>query len=384
MSNTRKKIGLDARFYGPLGKGLGRYTKEVVDRVIRDRENDYVVFLCRENFVELDVSNFSNVKKVLVKSRWYSLGEQLELPYLIWREKITLMHFMHFNVPILTPSKFVVTIHDLILTKFPTIRATTLSPLIYKIKNLMYRLVIWSAIKRSESVIAVSKFTKHDIEEQFSVKADKVKMIYEGVTSDIKKGDNLTENSDDKKIILGYNIHRPYLLYVGNAYPHKNLEGLIDVFAKLAEKKPELSLALVSKMDYFYTRVKEYAQKFSCREKIIFPGYVPDADLGALYRQAEAYVFASLYEGFGLPPLEAMAQNCPVISSDKACMPEILQDAAVFFDPEKPVEMAEIILQTIDNADSKADLIRRGQALIKKYSWEQCAQEILKVYNEFK
>ena len=383
MINKRKKIGLDARFYGPIGKGLGRYTKEVVDRVILDTTNDYVVFLSSENFTEFDISKYPNVKKVLVKGRWYSIREQLELPYLIWRERIDLMHFMHFNVPVLTPTKFIVTIHDLILTKFPTLRATTLSPIFYWIKNIMYRVVIWLAIKRSKTVIAVSNFTKDDIEKQFSVKGDKVKMIYEGVAEVIKSVDENAQNDDDKKILLGYNIHSPYLLYVGNAYPHKNLEGLIRIFSKIGEKRPDLSLVLVGKLDYFYTQVKNFAETNSSQAKIIFPGYVPDKDLVVLYRQAKAYVFSSLYEGFGLPPLEAMTQNCPVASSDKACMPEVLGEAAYYFNPENENEASERIEKLISDSELQNQLIEKGQKQILKYSWETCATEILKLYNRF-
>jgi len=384
MTNKRKKIGLDARFYGPIGKGLGRYTKEVVDRVILDTANDYVVFLSLENFADFDVSKYSNVKKVLVKGRWYSLKEQIELPWLIWRERINLMHFMHFNVPILTPTKFVATIHDLILTKFPTLRATTLSPAFYWVKNWMYRLVIWLAVHRSEAVIAVSNFTKDDIEKQFSVKGDKVKMIYEGVTDAIKNVEKSKEDFGDKKILLGYNIDKPYLLYVGNAYPHKNLEGLIRIFSKLGEKRPDLSLVLVGKMDYFYTQVKNFADQEKNKAKIIFPGYVPDEDLAVFFRQAEVYVFASLYEGFGLPPLEAMAQDCPVISSDKACMPEVLGEAASYFNPENENEASEKILGLLNDENLQNSLILKGHNQIKKYSWNKCAEEILALYNKFK
>jgi glycosyltransferase involved in cell wall biosynthesis len=384
MENKRKIIGLDARFYGPLGKGLGRYTKEVVDRVIQDTENDYVVFLSVDNFSDFDIANFSNVKKVLVKARWYSCREQIELPYLIWRHKINLMHFLHFNVPVLTPTKFIVTIHDLILTKFPTLRATKLSPILYWLKNFIYRFVIWLAVRRSQVVIAVSQFTKEDIENQFKVSSDKVKMIYEGVADSLNSLEEKHSKNDDKKIILGYNIHKPYLLYVGNAYPHKNLEGLIRIFSNLTSKKPDLSLVLVGKSDYFYSRVQAYAKKFKHKGEIIFPGYVPDEDLAAFFRQAESYVFASLYEGFGLPPLEAMAQECPVISSDKACMPEVLGEAASYFNPEDEELAGEKILNLINNQEAKKELVHKGKEQVEKYSWDKCAKKILRLYNTFK
>ncbi|MDD5071614.1 MAG: glycosyltransferase family 1 protein [Patescibacteria group bacterium] len=375
-----KRIGIDARFYGPIGKGLGRYTKEVVDRVVAlDRENEYVVFLSRENFNDF-VSDNPKVKKVLAEVHWYTLAEQIIMPYLIWREHLDLLHFPHFNVPILTPVKFAVTIHDLILTKFPTIRATTLSPLFYKIKNFVYRVVIWMAVKRSKIVIAVSQFTKDDIVRQFKIRTEKVAITYEGVSGSLngKSGD-----SHDKEILLGYNIRSPFLLYVGNAYPHKNLEGLIKVFSVIHGKRPDLSLVLVGRQDYFYKRVKEFSKKYWDKESpVIFPGFAPDEDLKIFYSQALAYIFPSFYEGFGLPPLEAMACGCPVISSDKSSLPEVLGQAAIYFNPEDEKEMVRKVEEVIEDKNLREDLVKRGYEQVKKYSWEKCARETLRVYKE--
>ena len=360
-------IGIDARFYGPVGKGLGRYTQEIVDNIIGlDRENDYVIFLRRENFSELKSSS-PRVKKVLADIKWYGLAEQIILPFYIWREHLDLMHWPHFNVPIMCPVKFVVTIHDLILIKFPTVRATTLGPLTYKIKNLAYKLVISSAVKRAKKVFAVSEYTKNDVVKQFKISPDKVVVTYEGVA-------NLSF-PPDKGGLRG--VNPPYLLYVGNAYPHKNLEGLIKVFARIKQARPELKLVLVGKEDYFYHGLKKYAQKFS---DIVFPGYVPDADLAELYSGALAYVFPSFYEGFGLPPLEAMARGLPVVSSNKTCLPEILGDAAIYFNPEDERDMKDKILQVINDENLRANLRSRGYEQIKKYSWRDCAEKTLEVY----
>lgn len=129
-TKNNKRIGIDARFYGPVGKGLGRYTKEIVDNILRmDSENFYVIFLSPENY-DLFSSDNKNIKKVLVKSRWYSWAEQVIFPWQISREKLDLMHFTHFNVPIFNTVKFVVTIHDLILTRFSTKRASLLPPIL--------------------------------------------------------------------------------------------------------------------------------------------------------------------------------------------------------------------------------------------------------------
>ncbi|MDO8260281.1 MAG: glycosyltransferase family 1 protein, partial [Candidatus Magasanikbacteria bacterium] len=155
------------------------------------------------------------------------------------------------------------------------------------------------------------------------------------------------------------------------------------IFSKIGEKRPDLRLVLVGKIDYFYAQVKKFAETSECSEKIIFPGYVKDEDLAIFYRQAEAYIFTSLYEGFGLPPLEAMAQNCPAISTDKACMPEILGEAAYYFNPENENEASEKILEVINDKNLQNQLILKGQKQIAKYSWNKCAHEISELYNRF-
>ena len=383
-----KRVGIDARFYGPIGKGLGRYTQEIVDNIIKvDSENEYVIFLRKENFDELDFDN-KNVKKVMADVKWYSIEEQIKMPWLILRERVDLMHFPHFNAPIFCPVKFVVTIHDLILTKFPTARATTLGPLMYRIKNLFYKLVIWIVVARAKKIITVSRFTKNDIIEQFKIKPNKIVVTYEGVANLAKGRDSLfTSKLDDKKTLLSYNINNKFLLYIGNAYPHKNLGGLIKVFMTLNKEMPDLRLVLVGKEDYFYNRVKDYAKKYGLWAEnnsdplVVFPGYIPDAQLEILFKKAIAYVFPSFYEGFGLPPLEAMAKGCPVVSSNRASMREILGDAAIYFNPEDEQEMQKQIKLIIKNEDLRDELIKKGYEQVKKYNWHECAVKTKEVYD---
>ncbi len=376
--NGARRIGIDARFYGPESKGLGRYTKELVDNVLQqDQENEYVVFLRQENFNSFNTDN-PRVKKVLSDIRWYTLKEQIIFPWLIWREKLDFIHFTHFNVPILTPIKFIITIHDLILTKHPTARASTLSPILYWIKNLAYRVTIYVAAKRAKIIIAISEFTRQDIIKKFKVDKSKVKMVYEGVATSLIKD----KKTDDKKVILGYNIHRPYLLYVGNAYPHKNLEGLIRIFPKIKEKFLDLKLVLVGKKDYFYTRLSALVKDTRQENSIIFPGFVPDNDLISFYKLSEAYVFPSFFEGFGLPPLEAMQHSCPVTSSNATCLPEVLGEAAVYFDPRNTGEMVKQIIRILEDTKLQSQLKEKGLRQIKKYSWQKCAKETLDIYSQ--
>lgn len=381
-SKKNKKIGIDARFYGSVGKGLGRYTQEIVDNIIKiDTENEYVIFLQKENFNDFSLES-KKVKKVLAPVRWYSLAEQIMMPFYILRERLDLVHFPHFNVPIFCPTKFIVTIHDLILTKFPTPRATTWGPFVYKIKNLAYKFVIWLAAQRARKIIVVSEFTKNDVINLFKVKPGKVVVTYEGVANLAKNRDSLfSQKPDEEKIFSKYEIKNPFILYVGNAYPHKNLEGLIEVFSEIKKNRKELNLVLVGKEDYFYKKIKEYAKKLN-PSSIIFPGYVPDAELEIFFKKALAYVFPSFYEGFGLPPLEAMAKGCPVASSNRASMPEVLGEAAVYFDPENKNEMKNIISKIINDKNLRDNLILNGKEQVKKYNWWECAKKTKDIYFE--
>ena len=315
------------------------------------------------------------------------MQEQIALPGLIRRAHLDLIHFPHFNVPLFVPTKFVVTVHDLILTKFPTVRATTLHPLLYKFKNLAYRLVIWSALKRSRQVITVSQFTKEDIIEQFKIRPEKISVTYEGVANLAKGNDSLfVKKLDERATLSHYNINNNFLLYIGNAYPHKNLEGLIKVFKELRSERPEIRLVLVGREDYFYKRVQDLARSLglyqdkAAASPIVFPGYVPDTELEILFKQALAYVFPSFYEGFGLPPLEAMAKGCAVISSNQSSLPEVLGDAAIYFDPKSATDMLAKIKEVIDSPAQRQELINRGLVQAKKYNWWDCAYQTLEIY----
>lgn len=396
LNNTKKllRIGIDARFYGPVGKGLGRYVQEVVDNVLlinkgNGNEFEFVVFLGPDNFNKF-ICPKDSVHKRKISLSWYSWREQLFFPFIIKKERIDLMHYPHFNVPIFCPVAFVVTIHDLILTRFPSRRASMLPSSLYWFKQLAYRLIIKIAVKRARRVITVSNFTKDDIIKQLGVSPEKIVVTYEGVAN-LSSKETVEESKDLISyidILKKYNLSRPYLLYVGNAYPHKNLIKLLEVFSRLRLKNPNISLVMVGKDDYFYQRVKRAAEKLGLWRKsalsnvVSFPGYVPDTDLQVLYKQALLYVFPSFYEGFGLPPLEAMSQSCPVISSNQASLPEILGQAAVYFDPYDEKDMQEKISALINNLDLRKELSLKGVTHVQAFDWYKCALETLDVYRQ--
>ena len=372
----RPTIGIDARFYGPLGKGLGRYTQEICDRVIAlDPGSDYVVFLSPENFASFQPAG-TNCRKVKIRVRWYSWQEQIILPFLFRREKLDLLHFTHFNVPMFYRRPFVVTIHDLILTKFPSLKATLLSPWMYRLKNFAYRLVISHAVRCSLKIITVSKFTAADIISQFQVSPDKISVTYEGVA------DNFSFSpADSAKTLAHYGFSEPFFLYVGNAYPHKNLEGLLKTFAAFQRENSaeKVSLVLVGKEDYFYLHIKDLAKNLKI-QAVYFPGYVPDQDLSVLFSLARAYVFPSFYEGFGLPPLEAMSLGCPVLSSSEGSLPEILGEAALYFNPYQPEDFLKKMTEIYYHGELRASLRTAGLQRVGFFDWGRCALETLAIY----
>ena len=371
------RIGIDARLYGTVGKGLGRYISELIHQLeTLDHENEYVIFLRDCNFDEYEPSQ-PNFRKVRAEYRWYSWAEQLLLPWLLRRHDLNLVHFPHFNVPLLYRRPFVVTIHDLILLQHPSTRASTLGPLIFKLKFLAYRLAIRRAVSDSRAVITVSEFSRQDIQNRFpSSKNKKIHVTYEASSKGVT-------NADRTDLGRAEEIAGTFALYVGNAYPHKNLASLLRSFRKLREAgHDEYRLVLVGAKDHFYEQLESLAEELNISRHVTFFGRATDAELAELYCRASFYVFPSLYEGFGLPPLEAMSKNLPVASSKSACMPEILGDAAHYFDARDINDMTRAMTELAENEALRKDLIERGERQVKKYDWSICGKQTLEIYRE--
>lgn len=381
------RIGIDARFYGSVGKGLGRYVQKLIENLEKiDKKNQYFVFLLEENFEEFQPKN-KNFKKVLADYRWYTFSEQINMPKLLNKYDLDIVHFPHFNVPIFYRKKFIITIHDLILLHFPTLKGTRLNPLFYWIKFLAYKLAIGIAVRRSEKIITVSKFSKKDILINYPfLKKDKIRVTYEAcdIKNKIKISPEICE-----EVLKKYGIIKPYLVYVGNAYPHKNLDRLVESWKLFLNKfknsngrKEDVHyLVLVGKRDYFYNKLLEKIDKEKIKN-VISAGFVTDEDLAYVYREASAYIFPSLYEGFGLPPLEAMEQGSPVASNNHGCMREVLGKSAYYFDGNRIDSMVETMKIMFSDSDLKKELIIRGHKQVLKYSWSKMAKQTLEVYDQ--
>lgn len=407
-------IGIDARFVGPQGTGLGKYTEKLVENLAKiDSKNNYVIFLSPEGAREtFGWGNAKNFRIVTVDIPWYSIAEQRKLPNVFKQENLDLLHVPHFNVPIFYRGKFVVTIHDLIHHSFSETSATTRNPIIFNLKRIAYKKVISHAVKKSRKVIVPSNFVKDQVANHFKISLLKVVVTYEAAEEEYS---NYPLPATNYKLLEKFSIRKPFLIYVGNAYPHKNLDRLLDAFQILVRQhsrsghKPAssehsfasfnhsrsgqkaipskhsgsekmLNLVIVCARDVFAKRLEERIDSLNLLSRVTLTGYIEANELSEIFKSAEAYVFPSLSEGFGIPGLNAMASGLPVVCSDSPTLREIYGKAAMYFDPTSPEDIAKKIREVLSDSKKKASLIKLGSQQVKKYSWHKMAQETLKVY----
>lgn len=398
------RIGIDARLWDQTG--VGRYIRNLVQHLGKiDKKNTYFLF-CLEQDCENIKSQISNLKYdnfriIGVSIKWHSISEQINFPRVLNAYDLDLMHFPYFSVPVFYNKPFVVTIHDLIIHHFPTGKASTLILPLYGIKLLGYKYVIKRSAQKAKKIIAVSNATKEEIIDHLKVQEDKIEVIYEAADDKVKF----------KVQSSRFKVAGKYFLYVGNAYPHKNLERLIEAFSGLRidtndyseskqiekdsgskqiendsdtlgekiSKNSDLKLVLAGKKDYFYKRLEEKYKSGN----IIFYGKVTDEELSSLYKGAIAVVLPSLMEGFGLPILEAMSNNCPVLASDIPLFREVGQDAVIYFDPYSVSDMTEKMKDVCSNDLNHRNKNKENGLLVaKKFSWEKTASETLALYEQ--
>lgn len=370
------KIGIDCRMYSSDFTGIGRYVYELVENLFKiDQQNEYVLFFNEPEFSKYTVQS-KCVKKVLANASHYSLKEQTHFLKILKNENLDLMHFTHFNAPIFYKRPSVVTIHDLTLHFYPGKKIT--SPL----HRAGYYKVIKSAVKNARKIITVSENTKKDLQVLMKTPSQKISVIYEGVNEKFKP---LTDRSQVEEVTQKYKLDKPYLLYTGVWRSHKNLPNLIKAFHILkTEYDFDGYLVITGRKDPVYEAdVVGETQTLQLENDVIFTGLVKERELVPLYNGALMYVFPSLYEGFGLPPLEAMQCGIPVAVSNASCLPEVCgKDNAIFFNPNDPKDMAEKIFQVTSQKSLREKLIQNGLKRVKEFSWKKMAEETLQVYND--
>jgi glycosyltransferase involved in cell wall biosynthesis len=365
------RIAIDARKLHDFG--IGTYIRNLVCGLAKiDRTTDYVL-LCRDKDMTFAATLGPNFRAVAEGAGHYSVAEQLTVPLAVRRAHVDLFHAPHYVLPALTPGRTVVTIHDCIHLMFPEY-------LTHRLAYAYARASMWTAAHKSDRIFTVSEQSKRDILKFFHVPPDKIVVTPNAIDERFSvepKAEHVTQ------IRERYQLSHAYILYVGNIKPHKNLERLIEAFHQVrSQGRSELELLIIGDEISKLQSLRRAVHKYDLHRYVRFHGFVPQETLSVLYRLASVFVFPSLYEGFGLPPLEAMACGTPVVTSNVSSLPEVVGDAAVLVDPYSPQAIADGILKVLQSAHLRADMRQRGFARVREYSWERSVARVREVYEE--
>ena len=369
MVSVMKKIAVDARMI--KSSGIGTYLQNMLPNMLKNFE-----ILLLGNSAELKEFQWAKELEIInFTAPIYSFSEQLLFPIKV--PKCDIFLSPHYNVPVLPvrADKRVVIIHDVYHLAF----YGSLTGL----QKLYAKTMINTAAKKSARIITVSGFSKQEILKYTTTEESKIKIIYCGLNPDDFK-DNY--NGDYTLIKYKFNLPDNFFLFVSNVKPHKNLYNLLIAFREMLEKNEKYKFVIVGEYKNLITADKDVFKLIDSSEKLkrntVFTGYISKKELHALYRLAYALAFPSLYEGFGIPPIEAMICGCPVLASHNASIPEACNDAALYFDPNDANDIKEKLELFISDYNLRNSLIIKGLENIKKFSWENFAENLKNVLNE--
>jgi len=365
------RVAIDARKLHDFG--IGTYIRNLLRQLARiDRDTEYVL-LCQE--ADLDVGTLlgANFRTVLEPSPNYSLREQIHVPWVLHRERPDVYHAPHYVLPAGVRCRSVVTIHDCIHLMFPQ----------YLPNRAAYayaRASMWAAARRSDRILTVSEASKRDILHFFNVPPEKIVVVYNAIDEHF----SVTPPAEDvARVRERYQLDHQFMLYVGNIKPHKNLVRLIEAFAELRRTGfDEVKLLIIGDQISKLPALRRAVHSHKLHKHVRFLGYVSDQTLGVLYRLAAAFVFPSLYEGFGLPPLEAMASGTPVVTSNVSSLPEVAGEAAVLVDPYDVDSIVDGMRRVLSDPALAAALRRKGVERAREFSWERSVAKTRQVYQQ--
>jgi glycosyltransferase involved in cell wall biosynthesis len=312
-------------------------------------------------------------------SRWSTatpLGriawEQLVAPAALYRDRIHLLHAMAFVAPLLSPCPTVVTVLDLSFVRYPEAFKT--------FKRTYLRLMTRISARRARQVIAISESTRQDVIDRLGVPAERVQTVYCGVDGRFEP----RPAAEVAAFRRQKDLPERFILFLGTIEPRKNVSRLVEAFSQLLASDPagtsDLYLVVAGGRGWFSEAVFARVEALGIGERIIFPGYVPEGEKVLWYNAAMCFCYPSLYEGFGLPPLEAMACGVPVITSDVSSLPEVVGDAGLTVPPEEPAALCEALRRLAVNPALRAELAQKGRARARRFSWAEAARQTVGVY----
>lgn len=366
------KIAIDARLLNETG--VGRYIRNLISNLGEiDVKNSFIVYVLRKDFDTFRVPNARWIKKI-ADIRWHSVAEQIRMPLLYLRDKPDIVHVPYFNAPVLFWGKLIVTIHDLTILHTDTGKASTLPYWKYKLRRIGYRVLLWAIMKKAGHILTVSQAVKRDILSHFNISETQISVTYEGIDDTFVAGSYKSQN---------YKKKTPYFLYVGNVYPHKNIEILLEAFHIFQKKAAsDVKLLFVGPSDYFYSELSELIKSLSMNDTVEILHNIGDPELGELYDHAVALLFPSRMEGFGLPALEALSRGCRVIASDIPVFREILSSHAFFADSSNAEAFARVMSEVFYAKFNAGEFRKSLVPFLSQYNWKKMAQETFEVYEK--
>jgi glycosyltransferase involved in cell wall biosynthesis len=369
------RIGIDARSVLKQRTGVGNYTYNLIQHLSQlDRENQYVLFYShhlnvRSSIPEIDNPNFENKFLRFPNKLLNLLWGTVKLPKIDWFVgDVDVYHSPNYCLNVLARGKSMMTIHDL---NFLAYKQFTIASgrwhYAFKIKNYAQKV---------DAIVADSQSTKNEIIKYLKIPEEKIHVIYLGCSPAFQP---LSSSETKQKIMEKYQIKRDFILYVGTLEPRKNLKGIIQAY-NYSRAKDDFLLVLAGGKGWKYKHIFRLVNQLKLQDRVVFCGYMPDSDLPALYNSASVFVYPSFYEGFGLPPLEAMACGTPVIVSDTTSLPEVAGDAGIYVDPFDIEQISVSIDTVLSDVKLCRTLRERGLMRAKLFSWEKTARETIKLY----
>lgn len=364
--------------------GIGFYEAELLKAIGKlDKENEYVLDFFAYKKTEEKIRTAEKYvcgNTTINPCKWFSatlyqmIWAFLPLPYrFFFKEKSSVSHFYNYHVPPFASGKKIAVIYDTVIKDFPeTVRFKT---------KMMLKLTLKRSIKRADRIVTISEFSKQQIIKHFGVAEKIIDIVPCGVNFD-----TFNTNYDESlvnKAKIKYNITRNYILYLGTLEPRKNIERIIEAYAVLQNKVNNAPLlVLAGGKGWMYESIFEKVKTLGLEKNVVFTGYVPDKDVPLLMNGAMMFCFPSIYEGFGMPPLEAMACGTPVITSNNTALPEVVEDAAIQVDPYSVEQIADAMVNLVNSNELRHQLSEKGLVQCRKYTWEKSAQKMLDIYKE--
>jgi len=364
-------VAIDARKLHDYG--IGTYVRNLIGELGRQDDTAEYVVLCQPGDADYVRSLGPRFDALVERAGNYSVREQMSVPLALARAKVDLFHAPHYVVSPLTRCPYVVTIHDCIHLRFPQYLPS-------RAAHFYARTMMTMAARRAERILTVSQASKDDILHYLGVPASKVEVIYNALDARLAAEPTAEEVA---RVRERYQLTAPFILYAGNIKPHKNVDRLIEAYSVLRRRGVDgVKLLIIGDEISKYPNLRRLVHRFQLHKHVRFLGFVPDAMLAVLYRLAGVFVFPSLHEGFGLPPLEAMAAGAPVITSNVSSLPEVVGDAAILIDPMDAGAIADAMARVLGDDELRQELIRRGRERVKSFSWERSVARVRQVYDE--